>query len=561
MLDAITRGWSDWSVAPVNGDIAEESERLPSPPAAVSLAAEAPEAWPEPVDFLGVSEHVGDPVLKPEHLPAAIAGFVFDTAERLGVDPASPALACVVAATAVMSEDWRLQPRRHDSTWTERARLWGTVVGDPGVAKSPVISAATEPVEALELAAAERHKVATLAYRAEVARLKRAKSDEPSPPEPRCDRFMAESSTIEALTEVMRVDADAKYNVVPGKLLIRADELSELIANQDAYRGGKGGDGQAYLRLYDGRSHSVDRIGRGSFTLPRWAASMIGGIQPEPIQRIAQNATDDGLLQRFLYCVPHEARDGIDRAPDWDAIHRYHALFPILAALRPPTAGAVLLEDAARQHYEGLMDQRKLMLALASGSPRLRGSLNKVQGQTARLILAFHLVELADAQARGVHLPDPMIVSEETARRATSYMRDVLLPHLMRADALLYQSRQDSQARWIADYMLSNAKVRAAGRITRRDLQMNYTPFKTAGTAIERDVASVMGFLEGMGWVRAEPVRAGKGAPNAWAINPTVYTTFAARAAAERARRDEAREKVTALAKAIRARQASGTSG
>jgi hypothetical protein len=56
--------------------------------------------WPDPVDFLASPEITGSPELKPDHLPDAIAGFVFDTATRMGVDPAAVALAALVSCSA-----------------------------------------------------------------------------------------------------------------------------------------------------------------------------------------------------------------------------------------------------------------------------------------------------------------------------------------------------------------------------------------------------------------------------------------------------------------------------
>ena len=42
-------------------------------------------------------------------------------------------MACLVSCASVMSDDWRLQPKRHDYTWTESPRLWAAIVGDPSI--------------------------------------------------------------------------------------------------------------------------------------------------------------------------------------------------------------------------------------------------------------------------------------------------------------------------------------------------------------------------------------------------------------------------------------------
>jgi hypothetical protein len=306
-------------------------------PPATRLMPQA-EPWPAPVDFLADDAVTGPPELRPDHLPEALAPFVFDTARRMGVDPAAMALACIVAATGAVSEEWAVQPRMHDSEWTEGVRIWGAIVGSPSVRKTPLLAAATKPLDALDEQARHRHAEELRRWKAEVARLKKEKTaDEGLPATPRLDRFLVEGTTVEALTEILRGDDDARQRAPLGKVLIRHDELSGWLADMDRYRAGGrgGGDRAAYLRLFNGGRWVVDRVGRGSFSCPSWAASLLGGVQPEVIQRIARDADDDGLLQRFLFVVPAYQADGEDRAPDHQARERYHALFPALAALRP----------------------------------------------------------------------------------------------------------------------------------------------------------------------------------------------------------------------------------
>ena len=86
--------------------------------------------WPDPVEFL-TAESAGVPTLGPQHIPAALWPFATDTAARMGVDPTAVALCALVSAASVISDDWAVQPKRHDSTWTENARIWGAIVGDP----------------------------------------------------------------------------------------------------------------------------------------------------------------------------------------------------------------------------------------------------------------------------------------------------------------------------------------------------------------------------------------------------------------------------------------------
>jgi Protein of unknown function (DUF3987) len=136
---------------------------------------------------------------------------------------------------------------------------------------------------------------------------------------------------------VLRDDEKATQRAPSHKVLMRQDEMSEFFGNLDRYSGGGkgGGDRGAYLRGFNGGRYTVDRIGRGSFAVPNWSFCLMGGIQPEPIRKIAKDAADDGLLQRPFYCVPSSQTRGEDRPPNREALATYAALFPALAAMHP----------------------------------------------------------------------------------------------------------------------------------------------------------------------------------------------------------------------------------
>ncbi|WP_207018316.1 DUF3987 domain-containing protein [Roseococcus suduntuyensis] len=522
--------------------------------------------WPDPVDFLGDTELTGAPVLRPDHLPDALAPFVFDTAARMGVDPAAVALCAVVAAASVIPDEWRIQPRVHDDTWTESPRLWGAVVGDPSIMKTPVLKAATAPIDRLDAEARDRHAEAMRKWREEMAALKADKAPPGiGPQQPKLDRHLIEGTTVEALTEVLRRDDEAKQRAPSGKVLCRQDEMSGWLASMDQYKsGGKGGADRAhYLTLFNGGRYVVDRIGRGTFAIPNWSACVLGGIQPEPIQRVAKEAADDGLLQRFLYCLPSGQGDGEDRRPDAAALARYAALFPALAVLRPKTGFAelapevrhkpVVFHSDAHRHREGINALVKAHGALPDASPRLKAALAKWPGTFARLALTFHLIAIGDAHARGERPPVATVLTEDTARRAAAYMREVLLPHLLRADALLFLTRQTGHARWIAGHILASDDARETGRVTLRDITRAYGALRAPEH--RRELLEVLDTLAVMGWVSPEPVENAARHPTGWQVNPKLHAVFAVAAAAEKARRQRAAEEMREAIRRYRAEQ------
>ena len=513
------------------------------------------EVWPEPIDFLADDALTGAPVLRSEHLPEALYPFVEDTAVRMGVDPASVALAALVSCAAVVTDDWRIQPRRHDDCWTESPRLWGAIVGDPSILKSPVISACTRPIDRIDAASRERHAAAMRTYKAELKAWKASKEPSGEEPKlPRLTRYMVEGITVEALSEVLRDDPEARQHAPAGKVLVRQDEMSEWLASFDRYRAGGNGssDRGAYLRLYTGGRYTIDRVLRGSFAIPNWSACFIGGIQPGPIQKVAQHADDDGLLQRFCFCVPGAPAIGQDRPPNHSALERYEALIKTLTALRPArrmgraAVRPLVLAAEAHQYREGSDKLARALAAMPDTSARLKAAYGKWYGLWARLALTFHLIEAADHRADNADSLSLDVLSEGTARRASAYLEQILLPHLLRADAVMYATRQTGHARWIAGHLLA----RGEPRISVRDIVQAYGALRAPER--RRELLEVMEGLVGMGWVRPEARADLTRPPTAWLVNPQVLERFAAQGAAERSRRKQAQEEMGAL---IRKRQ------
>ena len=555
------------------GGVADEPESVPgwhpddpgylaAPPA---QAGAADDPWPDPLDFLADAEATGAPELRRAHVPDAIADFVFDGAERMGVDPSAMALAGLVALSSVISDDWAIQPKQHDDTWTENPRLWGAIVGDPSILKTPVLKATTRPIDAMEADARERYASAVQRYKAALKEWKDGGSDPAAEPKhPRLERYMVEGTTIEALSEALRDDFEARQTAPARKVLVRQDEMSEWVASFDRYRSGGrgGGDRGAYLRLFNGGRYTIDRVNRGSFAVPNWSACVLGGIQPGPIQQIARDAADDGLLQRFCYCVPAQQGRGQDRRPDAGAAKRFEALFPALAALHPSqaftgTPRPVVLHAAAHAHRLAILDLAEAVTSMPDTSGRLRAALGKWPGLFARLALIFHLIDVADVRmsqmsqggaARAVTTAPPAleVVPETTARRVASYMRDILLPHLLRAEAVMFASEQTGHARWIAGYILSKGE----DRITSRDIVRAYGALRAPEQ--RRELLSVMESLETVGWVIAEERDPPGKSPTSWRVNPKIHSTFASRAQREREARADAKRRIAETVQRLR---------
>jgi hypothetical protein len=519
---------------------------------------EAP-AWPEPIGIFG--DLIGAPTLTRDHLPDAIAPFVFDTSERLGVDPASTALCAIIACSSVINDDWKIQPKQEDYKWTESARLWGLLLGGVSMKKSPTIRACTNPIDKRDAKARTQHDEDMREHKRKHAEWKKRGGDDtpddPEPKPPRLVRYLTESTTIEALSDILRNDAEAKQIAPAKKILVRQDEMSEFFANLDRYNAGGrgGGDRGAYLRLYNGGRWTTDRVIRGNFAVENWSACLLGGIQPEPIRRIAHETADDGMLQRMLYHVgTEEPDDGIDKKPDHRAYERYESIITYLAVLAPKKGingriNPIVLHADARPYWDGHRQLLKGVTAMPDTSGRMKAALDKWPATFCRIALAFHMIEAADraitSTAAGLQvMPVPDVLPPETARRTAAYMRDVLLPHLRRADELMFSTIQSEHAKWIAGYILA----RKLDQIQMRDIIQAYRPLRQPERAAERE--SVLTSLVITGWL--DPILPSARNPakpvTTWQVNPRVHLLYAERAEAEEKRRAEARKAIAAAA-------------
>mgnify|MGYP000862385365 CR=1 FL=1 len=492
--------------------------------------------WPDPINLLGTFE---PPVVRAEWLPQPVVDFVFEQADLVGADPSTMALSVIVACASAIHDGIGLQPKRHDPTWIEHARLWGAIVGDPSTRKTPVIKAAVSRLRHIDRQKAETSAGKLADYERELKVYKKreaawinadARGDAagslPEPPEPpTCERLIVEDITIEAMSNVLK-DNDRG-------VLVITDELSGWFGSMDAYKGSGGKDRGLWLEIYNGGPKRVDRVMRGSILVPNWSASMLGGIQPEAIRRISTQLYDDGLMQRFMVVCGRPVPGGSqDRPPNMDAINAYRTLLDELYSIQPGER-AVTLSNGAH-------DWRERMTAFSHGltqaemlTTSFRSHLGKWDGLFARLLLAYHCIECRSAR---VH-PDMHPVSEDTAKRVHDFMRYFLFPHASSFYmGVLARSERDSAADWIAEWILADRR----GMVSLREIMQSYKRWRAMPDWQQR---LVMRSLEDAGWIMADGETIERRV-NRWVVNPKVHALFGAQAAIAAERKQRSRDLV-----------------
>lgn len=465
-------------------------------------------------------------------LPKVIEDFAFSHGETMGADPGGLAAAALAVCAAAIPDRIKLQVKVHDDRWRESARLWIGLIGEPSTKKSPLMSAAIAPLARLDTALFREYKRALSEYG------KLGKEDQKAATPPKQRRLRIEDATIEATQGVL---ADS-----PDGVLLAQDELSGWFGSMDKYSGGRGAakDRGFWLQSFNGGAYAVNRVGRGADLIENLSVSLLGGIQPEPIRKIAHESHDDGLLQRLFPIVLRPATLGRDE-PKSDEVAEYEATIDRLTRLHEPAIvggnlsglPAVLVFDEGAQAIRRDLEQKHLDLVSCEAiNKKLGAHIGKYDGLFARLAIVFHCVDNA-----GCERP-PRVINENTARRAADFLHGFLMRHAVAfyAGTLDFSEAHDAVTA-TAGYILAHDEMT---EITPRNIQRGDRTMRS----LDRDAAlKVLDQLEAFGWLDRLPIERNQTTPR-FAVNRRVHELYAKRGEAERERRQQARAMIAAIA-------------
>jgi hypothetical protein len=481
--------------------------------------------WPEPVDLW---VHYSAPELPTGLLPDVIERFARKHGEVMGADPAGLAMAALTVCATAITDDITLQVKKNDPTWKESSRLWVALVGQPSRKKSPIFKAAMRPLRRLDSNLMSDYLAKLRDYEA------LPNDQRKGAPKPKQKRLLISDATVEAAQEVMKDSPDG--------ILSEQDELSGWFGAMDKFASGKGSqaDRAFYLKSYNGGTYNLNRIARGAMQIPNLSINLLGGIQPEPLRKIANDSVDDGLIQRLLPVILRPASVGRDVPAD-GVIAEYERLIESLVLMRPPQRGVIArdelshsvpirFDDRARAIREQLeVEHLALVEALETVSPKLAAHYGKFDGLFARLCLLWQCIENAAA----IHPPGEIPAS--TAERVAKFMETFIRPSAVAfyAGMLgLSAGHEDliALASWIVAKGLPEVKARDAQSSTQ---SLRHLTAEEVRTLCEK--------MESFGWLeRGEP--APKSNTPRWIVNPRVHELFGERAGQEQERRTRARE-------------------
>lgn len=471
----------------------------------------------DPVD---IWDRNAPPKLPVDLLPPILARASSQAAALSGADPGGYAMGMLCAAGAAISDRIKLKVKRSED-WTEEARIWVMLLGEPSYKKSPIMKTCTRALASMD---------ARLVGEYEREYNDWAEHKQGDPPVAR--RMRIDDITMEAAQEV------ARYN--PDGVLAMQDELSGWFGGIEKYAGGKGSakDRSFWLRAYGGGSYAVNRISRKPFLIENLSISVLGGIQPDAIRRVMTDSTDDGLIQRFFPVVLRPSELEQDGLPD-DAVREYDALIERLSAVKPPSNyfgdKPLVFDDEAQEYRNELhIKHHELVRVMESVNKKMASHLGKYDGMFPRLCVIWHVIENANLE----ELPE--VISGATARKAGRFLHEYIMRHSMAFySSTIGMSEDQDVIEDVAGYIIAH-KVE---QVSLRTFQRGSTRMRKINRP---QVELICHQLEALGWLDSIDARATQFICK---VNPRVHEVYGHRSEGEKLRREGVREKIKEMAK------------
>src|SRR5262245_3371620 len=280
---------------------------------ALIIRADVLAEWGEP-DWSILDDRRGNlPEFPVNELNPLLRAYIERASIGAGVTFAHVAVPLLSIASGIIGTARRVRASR---SWVEPLSLWSAIVGFSGTGKTPGIG-----VTKLALAEIERNRKDKLSglEREHETRVEAAKSAHKKwlkdveeaiaaglpppamPPEANKvgpfipPRIYVTDSTVERIAVLLEAR--------PAGLQVIADELAGLFANMNRYSSGS--DREFWLEAWNGRSHTVERMGRPAVILNHLLVGITGGLQPDKLVR-AFEGDDDGMYARICFAWPSE---------------------------------------------------------------------------------------------------------------------------------------------------------------------------------------------------------------------------------------------------------------
>lgn len=180
--------------------------------------------------------------------------------------------------------------------WNEGCNLFMIIVGPTGVAKTPTIAAAANPLIRKNQEYFNQWKKEQEEYeKNKMLSADERKNQLDDLKEPKKKQIIAEDATLEAIYR--------SHDNNPKGFGIYYDEVIGFFNNMGKYN--KGSDQEQWLKIWSRKSITVDRVSSKPISIPLPHISLIGGIQTKLISELFKdNREKNGFVERLLFIMP-----------------------------------------------------------------------------------------------------------------------------------------------------------------------------------------------------------------------------------------------------------------
>ncbi|MEN6407868.1 MAG: DUF3987 domain-containing protein [Thermoguttaceae bacterium] len=503
----------------------------PSPPDLSGLFKPIPlpaTAAEEKATFDAVKEKLSPTAMLPKIdlalWPSPLVARATEVAEEVGCDVAVSLLAGLAAVSA--AADKRISLRITD-TWSVPPVLWLMTIGDPADKKTPGSKPLFTPLRQLEVddkPRAEAEKLAWLGKEARYAAQQKAYRDwaaspessipgsipptvDPCPPAPEALRLLVTDSTSQKFVSL------AQYR--PRGFLLWLDEMASWLSRMLGAKTTE--DRGCWIQTYETGPYSFDRMGSGSIFVEHLASSIYGNVQPEIFRRNVTEAATDGMIQRFLPVVLNPEKttmwqnsrpDFASHRGDYEQLIRRTFMLPELEYSLAPDANGLFREFC--EWALRLRDNERY----SNHSSTYQTALGKIEGNAARLVLLFHLID------------DPFtpFISRETVKRGIDLFQRFFIP-MMRHAFLEIGKQRDTTGIVIFDFILQQSGTRPT--VTLGEIRKSCRHvLGEAGIPLWQSDAIIRANMDELSASGYAAMHQDHPRNPAWAINPNLATMF-----------------------------------
>lgn len=357
-----------------------------------------------------------------DYLPVEMVKPLNYIAEILGSNSIAQLTALLPVVASLINPNTKLTLIK-SSKFYARPIFYSAIVGESGSAKSPTMNIFSDPLTNYMQGKAENIYQNQLT---EYETIKADKSVENKPPKPKAIEYYVTDCTSECIAQII--------NDQPNKgFLMLFDELSGLIKQNNAYRGGKGADQEKILSGRDGTGWKVNRKSGDRFNNSRSTYSILGAITPDILRQQMGSCQDEsGYWARFVYaylplkkCKFPDNELNIDIYPMLCSLYENLERLPVYQYHLCPVGTAIYQDFFNEMENNKITDPNQAMRAIYS-------KFKRVAGEIALLLQSLHkaFYHNDDDNNGTTYLsPEFMAMGVELAKRYIAEIKAIYLRH------------------------------------------------------------------------------------------------------------------------------------